>query len=513
MSSGKGGPGIPRWSEVPKASGALAFGLCLAFAAWGSLRWQERQAAAAAFEGRAAEMESHLRQSLEAQADTLRACQGLFESGGPVKAAEWEAFVARIWSADRNPGLTALAFAPVLAKTTGPAGDASEFWRAQAQSPSQDCSAPLRYTTPMTLEEWDPALRDLLAEPHARAAALEALARNRVAAATFSSMALQGRRPRLGFWLMAGVRADRRPKPGGADMEGPALVAAVCDLETILAHAQPDDGSFLLELADTSGARVSVPVPGTTVDAGALRQDRAISFGGRYWTLSVIGTRRFHPGRGWLPWTALVVGCLASLGLAAAVFLLAQGRRRAESLVEELGMSEARYRDLVQGLGDLVYRVDLEGRFTFINAAAEKLLGYTPEELEGRKVRDFLPPGSRREARQALPRIQAGEVVQDLPIGFACKDGRTRWLAASATALHGPEGAVIGTQGTMRDVTEARQAQRALEESEEKFRAFAETLSCVILLFDDRIRYVNPFATRMLGWTPEELLGQPFWKI
>ncbi|HJW08121.1 MAG TPA: ATP-binding protein, partial [Holophagaceae bacterium] len=47
----------------------------------------------------------------------------------------------------------------------------------------------------------------------------------------------------------------------------------------------------------------------------------------------------------------------------------------------------------------------------------------------------------------------------------------------------------------------------------EKFRAFAETLSCVILLFDDRIRYVNPFATRMLGWTPEELLGQPFWKI
>ncbi len=515
MASREGGvEGLWR-SELPQAWGALALGLLLTFGAWAALRLQERRATRAAFESSAVDLEGRLRQNLETQADTLRACQGLFDSDDAVKPEEWDRFVSRIWSEDRNPGLVALAYAPVQATVPVARGDAHEIWRAQARGFSRDYSAPLCYSAPLKLDEWDPSLRDLLADPTTRATALEALSRGRAAAGPFRSTGLRGHESRQGFWLVTSVRAERAPAMGVGRSEpaGPGLVAGVCDIEAILAHTQPDDGSLLLELSDTTGSRVSVPVPGSSVGVGSLRQDRPISFGGRYWTLSVLSTRRFHGRQSWLPWGVLTVGCFASLGLFVATLFLLRGRRKAESLVGELGLSEARYRDLIQGIGDLVYRVDLEGRFTFLNAASERLLGYRPEELEGRPVRVFLDDLSRRQARTALPLIRAGQVVLDIPIGFVCKDGETRWLAATATALHDPEGRVIGTQGTMRDVTAARLAQQALEESEQKFRVFAETVSCIILLFDDRIRYVNPFATQMLGWAPEEILGKPFWDI
>ena len=291
-----------------------------------------------------------------------------------------------------------------------------------------------------------------------------------------------------------------------------SLVAAF-DLEAVLARTQPDAGSILMLLEDAGGSTVDVPLPGVAPGPESLRQERTMSFGGRSWTLRLASTHRFQVGRSRLPQGALAVGLLISLGLFLATALLQEGRLRTRALAGELGLSEANYRDLVEGLSDLVYRVDGAGRFTFLNEASQSLFGYEPGEMQGHLLRDFLTEEGGQAFSSAQDRVVAGEFLVNEPLEFRCKDGGARRVNVNARPLSDAAGRVIGTQGTMRDVTEMRRAQLALEESEEKFRSFADTVSCIILLFDDRIRYINAYATRMLGWSEAEILGQPFWAM
>jgi PAS domain-containing protein len=128
-------------------------------------------------------------------------------------------------------------------------------------------------------------------------------------------------------------------------------------------------------------------------------------------------------------------------------------------------------------------------------------------------VASFLTEDSRLATRGIYRQILEGRIVENFPLAFARKDGDTTWVHVNARAELDEAGRAQGTTGTMRDVTAARAVQMALEESENKFRTVAETISCIVLIFDDCIRYVNSYATKMLGWEPGEILDRPFWNL
>ena len=101
-----------------------------------------------------------------------------------------------------------------------------------------------------------------------------------------------------------------------------------------------------------------------------------------------------------------------------------------------------------------------EGRFTFVNHSAEKLLGYTQEELLTLGVADTFPPQSMAEGMAAFQRNAAGE-HQFLEIVLRRKDGSL--LTAEINGVYLPSGVILGE---VRDVTAIHQAQRALKDSE-----------------------------------------------
>jgi len=128
-------------------------------------------------------------------------------------------------------------------------------------------------------------------------------------------------------------------------------------------------------------------------------------------------------------------------------------RARAE---EALRASEARYRDLVDNAGDLIYTHDLAGRFTSLNRAAERLIGYTLAAHPGLGLRDLVPPAGYDAAWRAVERDLSGADPQPWELTIRARDGHCVTLEVTTRLLRDGGGAPLGVQGIGRDVGERR---------------------------------------------------------
>ncbi|HEV8589040.1 MAG TPA: PAS domain S-box protein [Pyrinomonadaceae bacterium] len=134
-------------------------------------------------------------------------------------------------------------------------------------------------------------------------------------------------------------------------------------------------------------------------------------------------------------------------------------RKQAESALRE---SEERYRELFENSRDAVYVHDMSGRYTSVNHAAEELTGYAREEIIGKHYSNFIAPNYLREARESFCRKLDLPIETTYEAEVICKDGTRKPVEVSSRMIH-RNGAPIGVQGTVRDVTERKRAQRTLQ--------------------------------------------------
>ncbi len=137
-------------------------------------------------------------------------------------------------------------------------------------------------------------------------------------------------------------------------------------------------------------------------------------------------------------------------------------RRGAEDALSE---SESRYCDLVETAQDLIWQCDTEGRYTFLNPAWEKVMGYSVEEMLGRPFTDFQSPECGDRDRFVLQQILAGEIVTEHETVHITRDGREVSLVFSGRLVRDADGQPVGTRGTAYDITRRKNAEAALHES------------------------------------------------
>jgi PAS domain S-box-containing protein len=211
-------------------------------------------------------------------------------------------------------------------------------------------------------------------------------------------------------------------------------------------------------------------------------------------------------------------------------------RRRAEQALRE---SEERYRSLVDGATDVVYTTDLDGNFTAVNRAGERLLGLPREEIVGRNMSRFIAPEHidlATRMRQAQPR---GEEQALYELAIVTPDGRRLTLELS-TRLIRRDGQPVGIQGIARDITERKRfedqlqqlnlelEQRVVErtatlvERERELRDAKRSLEHLIRSSPGvivrgspdgmRTLYVSPNVEQLLGYTTQEIVATDgFW--
>jgi two-component system cell cycle sensor histidine kinase/response regulator CckA len=183
-------------------------------------------------------------------------------------------------------------------------------------------------------------------------------------------------------------------------------------------------------------------------------------------------------------------------------------RRQMEKALRE---SEARYRTLFDSAQDVIYCHDLQGHVLDINPAAEKLFGYRRDEARSINVVDLLLPASRPVALDAIkPLLDGTETTVRYEATLLARDGR-RITLEMITWLVLENGTPVAFQGIGRDLTERRLSERALRESEERFRRIfdAAPLGIVLVSLTGQILRANRALCEWLGYAPEEIVGRP----
>ncbi|GIW50760.1 MAG: hybrid sensor histidine kinase/response regulator [Gemmatimonadales bacterium] len=159
--------------------------------------------------------------------------------------------------------------------------------------------------------------------------------------------------------------------------------------------------------------------------------------------------------------------------------------RRAEKALRE---AEEQYRELVESASDLVWQIDRNCRWTFLNAASRSMYGAEPAELLGRSLLERSDPAYRQRDEAAFRRVLDGNELVDYETVHRDVRGNPKHLSFSARPVRDAEGAVVGARGTTRDVTERAAARDALERARLLAERAAQTKSAFIANVSHEIR-------------------------
>jgi len=179
--------------------------------------------------------------------------------------------------------------------------------------------------------------------------------------------------------------------------------------------------------------------------------------------------------------------------------------RKAEDVDNELNL-------LIDGATEYaIYMLDPEGRVLIWNAGGQRLMGWSEAEVMGQHVATFYPQDARQAGKpQAdLARVQVeGKIEEDA--WFLRKDGSEFLAHVSITALHDHAGVLRGFGKVLRDVTDQRASERALDASAEHLRSILSTVPDAMVVIDERgkILSFSAAAERLFGFQEVEVLGE-----
>jgi two-component system, cell cycle sensor histidine kinase and response regulator CckA len=164
-----------------------------------------------------------------------------------------------------------------------------------------------------------------------------------------------------------------------------------------------------------------------------------------------------------------------------------------------------RYKAMLEAVPDIIMEVDERKVYTWANRAGLEFFG---DDVIGREAADYFI-GEQDTYLKVAPLFSGHENVIHLLSWQRRRDGKVRLLAWWCTALTNTAGKSMGALSTARDITETHQAEKALKDSEERFRAIFDNIHDGVILADDRMIFlmVNKTICAMLGYEEKKLIG------
>lgn len=156
---------------------------------------------------------------------------------------------------------------------------------------------------------------------------------------------------------------------------------------------------------------------------------------------------------------------------------------------------------IVASSDDAIISKNLDGIIQSWNKSAELMFGYPAEEAIGKHIAIIVPEDRRDEEKNILNRLRSGDKIYHFQTIRCRKDGSTLDLSLTISPVRDSAGRVIGASNVARDITHLKQIERALRDSEERFRAMVETTpECVkVVAPDGTLQHMNSAGLAMVG--------------
>jgi len=165
---------------------------------------------------------------------------------------------------------------------------------------------------------------------------------------------------------------------------------------------------------------------------------------------------------------------------------------------------------IVESSDDAIVSKDLNGIINSWNKGAERILGFTAEEVIGQPVTILIPSDRQAEEAEILKRIRQGQRVEHFETVRQKKDGSLINVSLTVSPIKNERGEVVGASKIARDITQSREAheqlRRALDFDQTVMLSMGEGLYTVDT--EGRVTFMNPAAQKIFGWTLDEIVGR-----
>jgi diguanylate cyclase (GGDEF)-like protein/PAS domain S-box-containing protein len=178
-------------------------------------------------------------------------------------------------------------------------------------------------------------------------------------------------------------------------------------------------------------------------------------------------------------------------------------RRRTEDALRE---ARDRFRSIFDHAPIGVALVSLEGRYLQVNSSLCEILGYSKQELQGLTWQEITHPDDLAVSSAYARRIVEGEFPRyHLEKRFLHSDGHTMWASLSVSLLRDAGDEPLSFVSQIQDVTERKEVEQVIVESEERFRSLVQYSSDIITILeaDGTVRYTSPAVEKVMGYKPE----------
>ena len=178
-------------------------------------------------------------------------------------------------------------------------------------------------------------------------------------------------------------------------------------------------------------------------------------------------------------------------------------RKRNEEMAQQLA-------SIVESSNDAIVSKDLDGRITSWNRGAERLFGYTAEDIIGEPITRLIPPDRQDEEVEIIDRVRRGQRTEHYETVRRRKDGCLIEISLTVSPIKNALGKIVGASKIARDITERKRAEEASRRAEQEFRDFVDSASVGMHSVgpDGIILWANRTEMDMLGFAHEEYVGR-----
>ena len=198
---------------------------------------------------------------------------------------------------------------------------------------------------------------------------------------------------------------------------------------------------------------------------------------------------------------------------------LNEEKEKLQKTLNALASSEEKLKTVTSTVDAYLWSADVDEKgnihYTLYTENVARITGYRAEEFLRRDSNlwfDIICPEDIEFAKESAKKMINGKPLSGA-YRIRRKDGQIRWVYDRATPKTDESGRVFQINGVCVDITEIKQAQQALAESEAKFRTLAESTPIAIFIYRENYLYINPAMEKITGFSAEELFSKNFWEI